>query len=332
VAGAPTVSVSDGVGWTRVKTFDDFAVSCCAQPGLKLRSDPNSFSLTQRVARLGPVSLCELIVDSDIAFERGELLNTYRVLVVQSGHSTCAHRDVTVSLGLGAAVVLTPLGHAAAHWAAGSTMLAVKIDRCVVDDALSSAVGQQVLPQIDFSPVMPVQAAPTRSWLQVLALFKEQLFQPDSVLNQPLIALPFIDSLVRGFLIAADHPDRDAVATVRGQAPPRAIRAAVEILETEPHLPLTVSSIAARCYVSVRSLQLGFQHHIGTSPTAYLREVRLRRAHHSLLESDPSTASVASIAYQWGFGNLGRFAAVYAARYDESPVLTLRRRKYQFRA
>jgi transcriptional regulator GlxA family with amidase domain len=58
---------------------------------------------------------------------------------------------------------------------------------------------------------------------------------------------------------------------------------------------------------------------------AYLREVRLRRAHQALLESDPSTATVASVAYRWGFTNLGRFAAAHAARYREPPVKTLRR-------
>ena len=81
---------------------------------------------------------------------------------------------------------------------------------------------------------------------------------------------------------------------------PRAVRTAVEIIEEEAHLPLTASSLAARCHVSVRSLQQGFRRHLGASPMAYVREVRLRRAHQSLLESDPSTTSVASVAHRWG--------------------------------
>jgi hypothetical protein len=35
-------------------------------------------------------------------------------------------------------------------------------------------------------------------------------------------------------------------------------------------------------------------------------------------------AKVASIDFCWGFGNLGRFAAAYAARYGENPAVTLR--------
>jgi transcriptional regulator GlxA family with amidase domain len=106
---------------------------------------------------------------------------------------------------------------------------------------------------------------------------------------------------------------------------PRAVRTAVEIIEEEAHLPLTASSLAARCHVSVRSLQQGFRRYLGASPMAYVREVRLRRAHQSLLESDPSTTSVASVAHRWGFSNLGRFAAAHTARYDEPPAATLRR-------
>jgi transcriptional regulator GlxA family with amidase domain len=94
-------------------------------------------------------------------------------------------------------------------------------------------------------------------------------------------------------------------------------------------LPLSLSTIAARCHVSVRSLQQGFQRHLGTTPMAHLREVRLRRAHQNLLESDPSITSVASVAYHWGFTNLGRFAAAHTARYDEPPAATLRRRAFR---
>jgi len=110
---------------------------------------------------------------------------------------------------------------------------------------------------------------------------------------------------------------------------PRSVRVAGEIREEEAHLPLTVSSIATRCHVSVRALQQDFRRYMGASPTAYLREVRLRRAHQSLLESDPSVTSVSSVAYHWGFTNLGRFAAAHTARYDEPPAATLRRRAFR---
>lgn len=311
--------------WTPAKVFDDFALVCCGQRHLTLLNDPDEFSLTQRVGRMGPVTLSEIAVGADFSMDGGEVCRSYRVLIVQSGRVEGVHRGTTVRSGPGAAAVYAPEGLAGSRWAAGSRITCLKIDRTAVDDALSHAVGRRVTAHPDFTPLLPVAAAPTRSWLNMVGLFREQFFRSDSVVNLPLVGLPFVDSLVRGFLLAAEHPHRKVVAGGKHQIAPRAIRAAVQIIEEEAHLPLTLSSIAKRSHVSVRTLQQGFQHHLGTSPMAYLREVRLRRAHQALLESDPATVTVASVAYRWGFSNLGRFAAAHAARYRELPAKTLRR-------
>ena len=197
--------------------------------------------------------------------------------------------------------------------------------RHAVEDALGDALGRQVTSQPDFAPLLPVHTASAQSWINMLGLFAEQFFHPDGLIHQPLVGMPFVDSLVRGFLWAAEHSHRDALMGRERSLTPRAIRAAVDLIEAEAHLPLTLSSIAARSQVSVRSLQQGFKRHLGMSPMSYLREVRLRRAHRALLESDPSIVTVASVAYDWGFTNLGRFAAAHAARYREPPAKTLRR-------
>lgn len=57
---------------------------------------------------------------------------------------------------------------------------------------------------------------------------------------------------------------------------------------------------------------------------AYVREVRLRRAHEELRAADPFTESVAAVARRWGFRHLGRFAAAHEAAYGQTPSRTLR--------
>jgi AraC-like DNA-binding protein len=312
--------------WTPTTRFDEFARVCCGRPHINLLSDPESFSLTQRVGRMGPVTVAEFVVGADLVMDSGDDCGSYRVVVLGAGRTEGVHAGERVCCGPGTAAVFPPEGLAMARWTAGSKIISVKIDRGAVDDALSDALGRQVTSQPDFSPLMPVNAVATRSWIHMVALFKEQFFRPQSLVNQPLVGMPFADSLVRGFLLAADHSCRGALLGEEHLVAPRAIRAAVGIIEEEAHLPLTLSAIAARSHVSVRSLQQGFQRHLSTSPMAYLREVRLRRAHETLLRSDPSTVTVASVAYQWGFTNLGRFAAAHAARYSETPTETLRRR------
>jgi AraC-like DNA-binding protein len=320
---------SERTAWTTANGLDGFASLCCREPHIDLLSDPQSFSLTQRVGGIGPVDVAEVIVGSDVEIHCGELCSAYRVNVLRSGRVESMHRGASLISGPGTAAVYQPEGDAGSRWAAGSRLLGVKIDRSVVEDALSNALGRQLTTQIDFTSCMSIEAGAARSWINMLAMFAQQLFRPDSLLNQPLVGLPFIDSLVRGLLLAADNPYRNAVKGETDVVSPRAVRTAVEMIEEEADLPLTVSSLAARCHVSVRSLQQGFRRYVGASPMAYLREVRLRRAHESLLEADPTTTSVASVAYRWGFSNLGRFAAAHTARYDEPPAVTLRRRAFR---
>lgn len=274
---------------------------------------------------MGSVTLSDLVVEADLSLKCGEGCGAYRVFLMRSGRAEWIHPRFSVGGVAGTTAIYTPDELGELRWEANTEILLFKIDRFAVEDTLSDALGQRMTSQPDFAPLMLTNTVAARSWMNMLALFAEQFFHPDGLIHQPLFGKPFVDSLVRGFLLAADHSYRDALMGQEPAVTPRAVRAAVDVIEAEAHLPLTLSSIAARCQVSVRSLQLGFKRHMGTSPMSYLREVRLRRAHQTLLDADPSTVTVASVAYDWGFTNLGRFAAAHTARYSEAPAKTLRR-------
>jgi choline dehydrogenase-like flavoprotein len=68
----------------------------------------------------------------------------------------------------------------------------------------------------------------------------------------------------------------------------------------------------------------GFRRHLGMSPMAYLRVVRLRRAHRDLRSANPSHSGVAAIAHRWGFTHLGRFAVAHKTMFGETPLQALR--------
>jgi AraC-like DNA-binding protein len=103
------------------------------------------------------------------------------------------------------------------------------------------------------------------------------------------------------------------------------LRAAVEYIHANAHLPLTVAQIAEAAGMSVRAVQEGFQRRLGMSPLARLRQVRLERAREELLAGAPESGTVREIAHRWGFAHLGRFSAAYAKRFGEHPRDTLRR-------
>jgi AraC-like DNA-binding protein len=313
--------------WSFASALSEVNAGCCDQPHIKLLCDPESISMRCRLGHsIGPLSISQLIVGSDVSLYCGELCNAYRLTVLSSGRLEPVNRDSPIIADAGSATVYQPRGDTTSRWVAGTRMMAIKIDHGVVDDALSDMLGRQVTANVDFHATTRNTTGAVRSWLDMLLMLAEESFRPGSALTHPLVGLPYVDSLVRGLLLVGDHPHRDAVAAEPKSVAPRTIRAAIDVIESESHLPLTVSTLAVRSHASVRSLQEGFRRHLGTTPMAYVRGVRLKRAHEALLRADPSSTTVASIAAQWGFTNLGRFAALHAKRYGEQPAITLRRR------
>jgi AraC-like DNA-binding protein len=103
------------------------------------------------------------------------------------------------------------------------------------------------------------------------------------------------------------------------------LRAAVEHIHENAHLPLTPVDVAEAAGLSARGLQQAFQRLFDVTPHGYIRQVRLARIRDELLNSEPSSTSVADVALTWGFGHAGRFSASYAAEFGEYPRDTLRR-------
>src|SRR5262249_34115502 len=114
-----------------------------------------------------------------------------------------------------------------------------------------------------------------------------------------------------------------AVLTSRRRAEPAHVRTVAEYLDAHAGEPVRMADLAAVAGVSVRAIQVGFRAHRGCSPTEFLRQRRLELARTRLL-SRPG-ATVAEIALECGFEHLGRFSAMYRARFGETPAETLRR-------
>lgn len=99
---------------------------------------------------------------------------------------------------------------------------------------------------------------------------------------------------------------------------------AVSFIDDNAHRDITVADVAEAAHVTIRAVQHAFQRHMGTTPTAYLRRVRLDHAHQELIAADPAEQTVTRIAYRWGFPSPSRFAVYYRDVYGVLPGHTLR--------
>jgi transcriptional regulator GlxA family with amidase domain len=172
---------------------------------------------------------------------------------------------------------------------------------------------------------MDVDTDTGRSWLDVLRLIERQARYAHGLLDHPLAASHMAQALAAGLLLAQPHNYTDALTGPRRPAAPQAVREAVDLIRAKPEHPWTTTSLARAVAVSARTLQEGFARSYGVPPTAYLRSVRLDRAHAELRAADPYTTTVARVAGRWGFLYLSRFAASYREKFGENPSATLRR-------
>jgi len=119
------------------------------------------------------------------------------------------------------------------------------------------------------------------------------------------------------FPLSAARPAAEA-------SPPTTIRRATAFVDANSSRHITVTDIAQAAHLSRRGLEAAFHRHLNTSPVAYLRSVRLARAHQQLIDADPrSGESVAEIAARCGFQHPGRFAALYREKFGVPPSHTL---------
>lgn len=182
----------------------------------------------------------------------------------------------------------------------------------------------------------PLDDAAERYWRQLMAFTHRQLTATGSPMAHPLYADHWQQSLAAAALRV--FPNTTMTSAVDGASPagavgPATLRRALAHAEAHAHEPIGVADLAVAAGVGVRALQLAFTAHLGTTPTAHLRDIRLRRAHAELLASVPAHASsghpagtsVAAVAARWGFTSPSAFATAYRRVHGCSPSDTLRR-------
>jgi AraC-like DNA-binding protein len=319
---------TDAPGWFRTRSLEQ-AIHRCESAfhphQLRLLGRPEEFGFTQRRTQAGAITLAHLSYDSDVWLNFGASRDSYYIHVPLSGHLESRHRGQELISTPRMASVYGPVADiTVTRWPAGSRHLGVKIDQLALDSALERMLGRSLDSPVEFRTALPVHPGAMQSWVRQLLWMNGELAYPDNPMRQSVALDPLVESVIHGFLLMADHPYRESLATPADPVRPAAVRQAIDIIEASPQTSLTTTQLAIQCHVSVRALQEGFRRHVGMTPMTYVRTVRLRRAHRDLRAAYPADAGVAPIAHRWGFGHLGRFAAAYKALYGETPLQTLR--------
>ena len=275
--------------------------------------------------QLGRIGLNYLDYGATVRIAPGELKDFYLVQIPLAGHAEITCGRTRIESDQRRASVPAPDQPLTMRWMRGTPQLIVWIDRPHLEDHLHKMLGQSLSGPIRFDLGMDMTDPGIRSWRKVVDLLVGEVDGGGVIPTEPL-AMRQLEQLLLTQLLLGQPSNYSAALHRQPRSPaPKVIRHAAELIEEHACEPLTVEDIAEAVGLSVRAMQDGFRKFLGTTPTQYLRDVRLERVRAELVAADPASTTVTDVAVRWGLLHPGRFSLQYRERFGESPSATLRR-------
>jgi AraC-like DNA-binding protein len=203
--------------------------------------------------------------------------------------------------------------------------LTLAFERATLEAAFRALAGSSKRFDLRFEPGLSTTSGIGARIQRLVGFIFNELDQDDNSLDSPLIAAHYADALIFSLLESVSHSCTALLPSRIRAAAPRHVRMAAEYLDGNAAEPVRLAELSKLTGMSVRSIQAGFKAAYGCSPMAFLKQRRLELARNRLLSAPPGTTTVAEVALDCGFAHLGRFSALYRARFGESPSATVRR-------
>jgi AraC-like DNA-binding protein len=169
----------------------------------------------------------------------------------------------------------------------------------------------------------PVSPAARARWTAAVRYVDDLLASPDAAASPLIITSAARLLAATALTVFPNTALTPAAPRDRHDASAATVRRATAFIDEHAGQDITVADIAAAACVTVRSIQLAFRRELDATPTAYLRTVRLARAHRELVDAGPGQETVTAVAYRWGFSSASRFSARYRETYGVNPKQTL---------
>ncbi|MGX1309426.1 AraC-like DNA-binding protein [Amorphus suaedae] len=285
-------------------------------------------------ASVGGLSLNHLTYGTETVIGMPPLRDFYMLQWTLEGAATYRQEGLEQTVRAGGLFVVNPDRRTEKTWDASCTQLIVRLDRSLLDTAVAGWRAEETgrMPEADrtalepvlFAPSPTVEEARTASLFAFLRALAGDARAGDVGWAHPRLAERAGAVLADLMLTALDHSAGGWLIHA-GSARPQALSRAEEFIKVHAREPLRLDDIAEAAGVRPRTLHKAFQHHLGLTPIAYVRQVRLDLARRDLMEAARSGRTVTDVATDCGFDHLSKFAGSYKARYGESPSETVRR-------
>jgi AraC-like DNA-binding protein len=292
--------------------------------GLRLADDMAVFRLVLERLDAGPFQLDHQELDASVAFGF-ETSDEFFVSRVSRGALRLVQPGIDEHLVPGELALIGRPGVESVTEISEFGQTVVTLRAAALREAAGFHPDSAMLPT--FTSMRPADAILARTWHRAVDFVSEMLTRDPGVADAPLV-VGSTNRMLAGLLLATFPNSAIAPAFRRDghdARPVDTVHRAISFIDSNADLDIGIGEIAAAVGVSRRAIQLAFRRHLDSTPTAYLRQVRLDHAHRELVDAAPGgDLTVTDVAYRWGFSSPSRFAERYRVAFGCSPSETMR--------
>ncbi|MDL5158699.1 AraC family transcriptional regulator [Actinomycetospora termitidis] len=273
------------------------------------------------------LTLGYLVYGAHAALDLPPLEHCYHVNLTLSGRTEVTRRrgkERAVTEGGRSGAVLIPTEDSTVQWTPEATQFAMKFPRAPLEEHLGGLLGHPIHDALDFDVSMDLTAGPGAALMGAVRFLQTEMDRPGGIAAAPLARAQLETYVMTALLHGVRHQYTNELVAPRTEDRPALVRQTQDYIDAHAGEPFSIPQLARRMGVSTRTLQVTFARHVGMTPSEYVRDVRLARAHADLLAANPADSSVTELAAAWGFLHQGRFSEQYRAKYGRLPSQTLR--------
>ncbi|MGX5653604.1 helix-turn-helix transcriptional regulator [Geodermatophilus nigrescens] len=289
---------------------------------LQVRGTPDTdWRVSTSQVDAGVFSSAVVQVPADLTFDmvrRGDLV----INALLTGGLRFDHRKGSDRFGPGDVCLANHPGSDGVARSHEVQLRAVTLCQTVITDVAGGvAVGRVEAAQ--FLSLAPV-AGGAAQWRAASRFVDDLLGEPDAT-TSPLLLGPAARLLAATALTVFPNTVVPPPAPADSiDAHPGTLRRAIAFIDANCDRDIGLGDIARAAHVTPRAVQSAFRRHLDTTPTAYLRQVRLAQAHRQLRDATAGDGTtVTAVAARWGF-TPSRFSRHHRAAYGVPPSSTLR--------
>lgn len=274
---------------------------------------------------LADASVNYLEYGQDVQVVPSEFPDFYLLQITLAGANElhCGKEAVTSSRGVG--TVTGPGQRLRLRWSDDCREIIFRFERGALEGHLAAQLGRPVSRSLQFDIALNLATGAGASVWRAAQYVVTELEQQGPAERLSPVTVQLEQLLMCTLLHGQSHNYSEALHREVPAAAPRFIQRAEAYMEAHCEDSITLEELTAVVGVGARTLQKGFRRYRGITPLQFFKQVRMERVREALRHADPRDDTVSRIALDYGFSQLGRFAAEYRQRFGESPSDTLHR-------